>query len=334
MPEPRLPLVTICMPAYNYGHFIEQAVRSAWAETYRPLELIVVDDGSTDDTPKVLERLKAEAPIPMQVINGRHGGVAAAMNLAASAAKGEWLSILHADDFARPDRIASQLATVDSDDVVLVHSEYVCVDETGRKTGYDSSTDIPPARGRALRDVLDLRADVRSMTMLIRASALRAIGGYSEHLPVEDWQSILRLARAGEIRHVPEQHVFRRVHGLNISIGAQKKKTFSFNEIALDVLRELAPPDMNFDDLCVRHASVVIRNALAQGGFAKAADGFAQCWERFPNSRTLLVRECTDGLRSWIWLRYLRRRMPGPVLAGLLKLKARVVASRARAHSA
>lgn len=331
-PSSSRPLVTVCMPAYNYGHFIEQAVRSAWAETYRPLELVVVDDGSTDGTWELLKRLEPESPIPMTVLKGQHRGVAAALNLALTAAKGEWISVLHADDYSHPDRIAAQVARVDSPDVVAVHSEYVCVDERGRETGYDSSTDLPPAVGQDLRAILLRRADVRSMTMLIRRSALDAIGRYQEDLPVEDWQSILRLAKAGEFRHVPQRHIFRRVHGANISIGAQKKKTFSFKEIAIDVLKEVAPPDLDWDHLCVLHASVVIKNALAQGGFAKAVDGFNQCWKRYPSQRVLLTREFASGLRSWLWLSHVRDRLPEGATRALLKLKALGVASRARAR--
>lgn len=321
------------MPAYNYGHFIEQSVRSAWAETYRPLELVIVDDGSTDGTWDLLERLKPQSPIPMTVLKGQHRGVAAALNLALTAAKGEWVSILHADDYSRPDRVAGQMACIDSPEVVLVHSEYVCVDEKGRPTGYDSSTDLPPATGKALRDILTVRADVRSMTMLIRRSTLDAIGRYQEDLPVEDWQSILRLAKAGEIRHSPEQHLFRRVHGSNISIGVQRKKTFSFKETGIDVVREVAPPDLDWDYLVVLHATVVIKNALAQGGFAKAADGFRQCWQGYPSQRVLLVREFASGLRSWLWLSHLRDRLPRGAVRALLKLKALGVASRVRGRS-
>lgn len=324
------PPISILMPAYNYGHYIEQAVRSAWAQTLRPLELIVVDDGSTDDTWATLERLKPESPFPMHVLKGEHRGVSAALNLATRAAKGEWLAILHADDWFHPEKLARQAAAIDGPEVVLVHCEYLCVDERGETTGYTSATDMPPATGDALRRLLLLQADVRSMTMLIRRAALERIGPYDETLPVEDWQSILRLARIGQIRHVPEQLVYRRVHGQNISIGAQRLKKFSFREIGIDVLREVAPPDLDFDRLCVLHASVVIRNAMAQGGWKKALDGLEQCWDRFPRYRALLLAQTVDGVRSFVWLRAIRDRLPPQALKAALELKTRVNRLRAR----
>ena len=327
---PVQPLVSICMPAYNYGHYIEQAVRSAWAETYPRCELIVVDDGSTDGTWDLLSRLQAESPIPMTVLLGEHRGVAAALNLALTRAQGEWISILHADDYSRDDRIADQMAAVDSEAVVLVHSEYVCVDQNGAPNGYSSASDLPPATGRALRAILLVQTDVRSMTLLIRRSALDRIGRYDERLPVEDWQSILRLAADGEIRHVAEPHIFRRVHGGNISITGQKGKTFSFDETGLDVVKELAPPDIPLDYLTVLHASVVIKNALANGGFSKAADGFRQCWEQFPAQRGMLTREFASGLRAFLWLSQVRDRLPPAAVRALVRAK---IASQAKRRS-
>ncbi len=62
------PLVSVIMPAYNHERFVEEAVRSVWAQTYANVEVIVLDDGSRDRTPEILRRLEAESPIPMRVV--------------------------------------------------------------------------------------------------------------------------------------------------------------------------------------------------------------------------------------------------------------------------
>lgn len=330
-PSPATPLVTICMPAYNYGQYIEQAVQSAWGQTHRPLELIVIDDGSTDDTWEILGRLKAASPIPMTVLKGEHRGVAAALNLALKAANGEWVSILHADDINRPERVAKQLAVAGADDV-LVHCEYTCIDEHGAPTEYDSSVDLPPASGDALRDILQLRRDVRSMTVMFRRSAFEKIGPYDEALPVEDWQSILRLSKLGHVAHVPEALVLRRVHRTNISFTAhRKKKTFSFREIGIDVLREVTPSDLPLDRICALHSAVVLRNALALGAWEKVLDGLRQCWAAWPEQRQLLVKETLRGVPSYLWMNAVRDRLPSSAVRRLLALKASMIKLRARA---
>lgn len=324
------PLVSICMPTYNYGQYIELAVRSAFEQDYRPLELVIVDDGSTDNTWDVLARLQAKAPFTMKVIKGLHRGVSAALNLAVAAANGEWVSVFAADDISRSDRVSKQIAAT-TEDVLLVHSEYTCIDEYGTPSAYDSTTDLPPASGRDLRDLLLLRSDVRSMTVMIRRSGLREHQPYDEHLPAEDWQSILRLAKAGLISHVPEQLVYRRVHSASASFTShRKKKTFSMQEIGVDVLREVCPPELSFDRVGVLHASVVIRNAVAIGAWEKVADGLRQCWRAFPSERALLVASCSSGLVSYAWVNGMRARTPPAALKLLLRLKAMALKARYR----
>lgn len=322
--------VSVCMPAYNYGHFIEQAVRSVFEQTHRPLELVVVDDGSTDNTWSVLEGLRDESPIPMKILKGEHRGVSAALNLALRHATGDWISILHADDYQRPDRVARQLAAAGPEDV-LVHSEYTCVDEHGAPNGYDSSVDLPPLTGSALRRLLLLQGDVRSMTVMFRRSAFDQMGPYDESLPVEDWQSILRLSKLGNVAHVAEPLVYRRVHSTNISFTAhRKKKTFSFKEIGIDILREVTPADLQLDRVLAIHTAVVLRNALALGAFEKVRDGLRQAFDELPAQRAFLIRETLRGVPSYLWMHGLRDVLPSPVVRGLLKAKAVAMTVRAR----
>ena len=317
------------MPSYNYARYLEASVRSVFAQSYRPLELIIVDDGSTDDSAALIERLAKDAPIPVRTLLGQHRGVSAALNLAVKEARGEWLCILAADDISKPERMTRLMSAVE-EGVVLVHSEYECIDAEGARTAYDSSTDLPPARGSALRDLLELLVDVRSMTVMIRSSAMVA-QPYDEDLPSEDWQSILRLAKVGRIAHIPEALVERRVHTMNASFTShRKKKTFSMKEIGIDVLREVCPTDIPFDRVGVIHASVVIRNAMAMGAWEKVADGIRQCWDAFPTERALLLRSCSRGFISYAWVNALRPHTPPFILKLLLGLKAQLILARYR----
>lgn len=316
------------MPTYNYGHYLEEAIRSVFAQTYRPLELIVVDDGSTDNTSAVLEEVVANAPIPVKVVMGDHRGVAATLNKALKSSRGEWICILAADDVATPERVQKQVEAVEAG-TVMVHSEYECIDSKGTRLPYDSSTDLPPARGAALRSLLLLQADVRSMTVMIRRTALES-QPYDETLPSEDWQSILRLSKVGEIAHVPEALVLRRVHLASASFtGHRNKSTFSFKEIGLDVLREVTPPDLPLDRVCAIHTSVVLRNALALGAFKKVQDGFRQSFDEFPDQRAFIVAETLKAVPSYFWTHGIRERMPDGALRALLKLKAFAIRLRA-----
>lgn len=108
------PRVSIIMPCYQNGRTAADTVRSIQAQTEADWELIAVDDGSTDDTLAVLERLAREEP-RMRVIHQENGGVSAARNAGMDAAKGEWLSFVDADDVLLPQALAHLLALTDAE---------------------------------------------------------------------------------------------------------------------------------------------------------------------------------------------------------------------------
>lgn len=137
------PLVTVLIDSYNYGRFVEQAVDSALAQTYGHVEVVVVDDGSTDDT---LCRLEGYGDA-ITVIAQDNGGQAAAFNAGFAAARGEWIMLLDADDLLHPDAASAVVATVRGGRAAKAHYRLQAVDETGRPLGFTS-----PAAGRALAD--------------------------------------------------------------------------------------------------------------------------------------------------------------------------------------
>src|SRR6185437_8746702 len=100
---PDLPLVSAIIPAYNAEKFVHRAIESALAQTHHLLEVIVVDDGSTDET------AKSAGEFPVTVIRQNNGGPASARNTGAKAARGEWLAFLDHDDSWHPEKTAQQL---------------------------------------------------------------------------------------------------------------------------------------------------------------------------------------------------------------------------------
>lgn len=97
------PLVSICMPTYNGARYLEEALRSAFAQTYPALELVVSDDGSTDDTLAIVERLRTEAPMPVRVVTHRPAGIGANWNHCVAQARGVYIKFLFQDDLLAPD---------------------------------------------------------------------------------------------------------------------------------------------------------------------------------------------------------------------------------------
>ncbi len=97
-----MPAVSVIVPTYNCARFLAESLDSIFAQTERDVEVIVVDDGSTDDTPRVLDGYAGR----ITVVEGAHGGLSSARNLGLARATGEWIAFHDADDVAVPDRLA------------------------------------------------------------------------------------------------------------------------------------------------------------------------------------------------------------------------------------
>ena len=115
------PLVSVIVPTFNYGRYLNEAVESILAQGARDLEVIVVDDGSTDDTAAVLARITDHR---VRAVRKQNGGVAAARNAGLDLARGRFVAFLDADDRWKPDKLERQLALLDSEpEVDIVFSD-------------------------------------------------------------------------------------------------------------------------------------------------------------------------------------------------------------------
>ena len=201
-------LVSIVIPAFNAERFIGAALDSASNQTYRRIEIIVVDDGSTDGTAEVV-RQRAASDARIRLIFQNNSGVAAARNRGLAEARGDYFAPLDADDLWRPRKIELQLAAFHraSPDVGLVYTWSCVIDEEGRNLG-------PMARrrceGRVLADLVAHNFIGNASVPLVRMAAARATGGYDETLRrmnaqgCEDLRFQFAIAERWAIALVPE----------------------------------------------------------------------------------------------------------------------------------
>src|SRR6266508_897311 len=120
-------LVSVVIPNYNCGRFLEETLESVFAQAYPAVEVIVVDDGSTDDSLQVLEKYAGR----VNVIRQANQGVSAARNAGIRASHGELVALLDADDLWHPDKLAKQVALFANPAVGLVHCAVEYIDEQG-----------------------------------------------------------------------------------------------------------------------------------------------------------------------------------------------------------
>jgi glycosyltransferase involved in cell wall biosynthesis len=121
--------VSVILPTYNYAHYIEEAVESVLHQTFSDFELIIVDDGSTDDTQSVLSRIDDPR---IQIVSTPNRGLCAACNEGLDRARGEFIAFLGADDRFRPDKLERQVGMMEAEpDLATVFTNFVRFDEHG-----------------------------------------------------------------------------------------------------------------------------------------------------------------------------------------------------------
>lgn len=227
------PLITIIVPVYNIQEYLPRCVHSIMAQTYRRLEIILVDDGSTDGTGELCDELAKEDD-RIRVYHKENGGTSSARNLALKYALGEYIGFLDSDDYVEPDMYEELLGAIQRFQVPAAQTARDEIDEKGNLL---PNICIPPDKplviesGEFLKELLLHRGDCSFCTKLIRRDLFP-----EEAFPVgklnEDFHLLVRmLPLMGAVASLPHQayHVFYRI-GSN-SRKADKK---SFSRVYED----------------------------------------------------------------------------------------------------
>jgi glycosyltransferase involved in cell wall biosynthesis len=188
--SPDRPLVSAVIPTFNRAWALDRAVRSVLAQTYQPLDLIVVDDGSTDETPRKLAPLAASGLL--RLISQPNRGVSAARNAGLKAAKGGLIAFLDSDDEWRPEKIETQAAYLNQNpDQMLVQTREIWF-RGGRRVNPGLKHRKPagdifiPSLSRCL---------VSPSAVMLRRTVFEEIGLFDENLPAaEDYDLWLRVS--------------------------------------------------------------------------------------------------------------------------------------------
>jgi len=200
-------LVSIVMPTYNARTWVRDTIDNVLTQTYPHIELIVVDDGSTDDTVAVVRRkLAADFRGDWRMIEmAENRGPSAARNAGLAAARGGWVQFLDSDDFLAPEKFSRQMAicAAEPPDVVCVYSPWRrCYIDDGQVT-WTTPLVQPDMSGRA--PIMCLVSNQRPLhgAGLARRSTLAALGGFDESLRFWECEELMvRLAKAGRMRNV------------------------------------------------------------------------------------------------------------------------------------
>lgn len=204
------PLVSIIIPCHNQGHFISQAIESALAQTYQNIEVVVVNDGSTDNTRKVMESYGEQ----IQYIEKENGGPSSARNSGVLGSSGEWLQFLDADDIITSNKIEKQALGGLPSYVGCVYSGWRDVHVCGEIM----ASCFPKVPSDFVKAFLTGNMLTPS-AILIRRTAFESAGGFDEGLKgFEDWDLWFRIALDGwRFVSVDGIYTIHRIHENNLS---------------------------------------------------------------------------------------------------------------------
>jgi glycosyl transferase family 2 len=266
-------LVSVVIPSFNGGGYLGEAIDSALAQTYPAVEIVVVDDGSTDDTRARVARYGDR----VRYLHQENRGLPGARNTGIRAARGSYLAFLDHDDRFLPEKLARQVAVLEArPDVGLVYTGWHFIDGDGRRlppTGWDRRD------GDVLADLI-VENMIYPAAAMVRKAPVDAVGGFDETLTgLEDWDLWLRLALRGvHWACVDEPLLEYRVHpGQMHKHGADRRLR---NRLAiLDKVRaapDLAPEIRALEAVARQNAYLqAAAHRLRAGERREGADAFA-----------------------------------------------------------
>lgn len=232
------PMVTVLVPAYNHEKYVEQTILSIVNQTYQDFELIVIDDGSSDQTPEILERLSQEHGFYFE--RQENMGVTKTLNKIISKAKGQYIVGCASDDAMPRNRLEIQVDALECNPAYdIVYGEVAYIDEKGKLLAERNMHPQMLPTGNIYDYVVKRGIFYKPGTQMIRMSVYDAIGLYDEKLLVEDFDWGLRVAEKHQYYALKEPCLLYRIHGDQFTVNPSKRKKIFYSELKL--LRKRMP---------------------------------------------------------------------------------------------
>jgi glycosyltransferase involved in cell wall biosynthesis len=202
------PLVSVLMPVYNAERYVAEAVQSILDQTFTDFEFLIVDDGSTDKSLKILQKFAQQDP-RIRLISRPNTGIVGALNEMLKLSKGEFLARMDGDDVCDPSRFERQLCYMsENPGIVAVGSSAISIDPDGDLIG---DAILPLDHDSIESAHLSGRSSIFHPAVMMRQNTVNAVGGYrNEAFPCEDFDLWLRLGEIGKLANLPEKLLYWR----------------------------------------------------------------------------------------------------------------------------
>lgn len=232
------PLVSVIIPVYNGGQFIVEAIESILCQAYKNLELIIVNDGSKDNTLEIIKSFAKRYPKKIKAISySRNKGESAAANMGFAASKGEFIARMDADDVAYPEKIEKQVTFMLSHpQVIVLGTQADVINEEGEIVGKKTF----PTTYQTIYKAYGFYHPMLHPSCLFRRSSLPYKDKLWEntHEPNDDYYTLFGLLERGKFANLSESLVAYRIHAKNKSLQKARSKVFHALKIRIDAIRD------------------------------------------------------------------------------------------------
>lgn len=195
------PLVSVIIPVYNANGFLSAAIDSILNQTYKNLDIIIVDDGSTDETPKILKSFAKKDKRVKILTNKRNLNIATSLNRGIKLAKGNYIARMDADDISLPNRIEKQMEyLLAHPDIVILGGQCKTIDTRDKTIGHK----LFPVTDTEIRDALYYENPIQHPTVIFNKELIpKNFSWYNPDLPpAEDYDLFFRLAKFGKLHNL------------------------------------------------------------------------------------------------------------------------------------
>ena len=247
--------VSVVIPTYNRARVVGEAIESALAQTHENLEVIVVDDGSVDDTAKRVGRLRDPR---LRYLGREHAGVSSSRNAGIAAASGDLVSFLDSDDLWKPDKIEAEVAALAAhptaggvfSDLEKLEGATVVPSFMRRTRVFSRQLDgraYPEGlllSSRALYLCLLQEVPIKTPALTVRRRALERVGGFDERwTSSEDWEFLLRFARHESLLYLDRPLAVIRLSEDSLRLGDQERGELTMLRLLVSERRRLSDPE-------------------------------------------------------------------------------------------
>ena len=247
--------VSVVVPSFNHARFVAQTLRSILRQTHAPAELLVIDDGSADGSPRVIERELKDCPFPCELVARENRGLCATLNEGLARTSGRYFAYLGSDDLWLPGFLAARVCALESRPrAALAYGHSYLIDAAGRVV--DCTADWASYTDGDARPMLIETTAPMSPTVVYRRDAL-AREAWDERARLEDYDLYLRLAAGGEFAFDPRPLSAWRWHGENTS----RDQTLMLDEQLAAQRRQLAGLGLSANELERLHARIKFARA-------------------------------------------------------------------------